>query len=154
MVVLRLLSQDRDERMSILTKIGVSPYVERSNPKPRGYTTPNGRLYQVWQPRGMDYWERLADIINREPIYERDRFMLAMLKPLGIEKGKPFKPDARQTKILTKAALLGEAMAKYKVESTEMDLLNKHLGKYMKLYDYSLPPEVIISDTPKKQDHA
>jgi hypothetical protein len=102
----------------------------------------------------MDYWERLADIINREPIHERDRFMLAMLKPFGIEKGKPFKPDARQTKILTEAALVGEAMAKYKVESTEMDLLNKHLGKYMKLYDYSLPPEVIISDTPKKQDHA
>ena len=90
MVVLRLLSQDRDERMSILKKIGVYPYAERSNPKPRGYTTPNGRPYQVWQPRGMEYWERLADIINREPIHERDRFMLAMLKPLGIEKGKPF----------------------------------------------------------------
>ena len=38
MQVLRLLSEDRDERMSILTKIGVYPYAERSNPKPRGYT--------------------------------------------------------------------------------------------------------------------
>jgi hypothetical protein len=35
-----------------------------------------------------------------------------MLRPLGLEKGKPFKPDARQTKILTEAALVGEAMAK------------------------------------------
>ena len=112
MAVLRLLSQDRDERMGMLEKIGVYPYAERSNPKPRGYTTPNGRPYQVWQPRGMEYWERLADIINREPIHERDRFMLAMLKPLGIEKGKAFKPDARQIKILTEAALVGEAMAK------------------------------------------
>src|SRR4029450_3299099 len=36
----------------------------------------------------------------------------ARSRPLGLEKGKPFKPDARQTKILTDAALVGEAMAK------------------------------------------
>jgi hypothetical protein len=35
-----------------------------------------------------------------------------MLQPLGMEKGKLFKPNARQTKILTDAALVGEAMAK------------------------------------------
>jgi hypothetical protein len=60
----------------------------------------------------MEYWKLLADIINKEPVEERDRFMMAMLKRLGIEKGKPFKPDARQTKILTEAVLVGEAMAK------------------------------------------
>ncbi len=60
----------------------------------------------------MEHWERLADILNREPVFERDRFFLAMLKPLGIEKGKPFNPDERQTKILTEAAFVGEAMAK------------------------------------------
>jgi ribosomal protein L6 len=37
---------------------------------------------------------------------------MAMLKPLGIEKGKPFQPDERQTKLLTEAVLVGEAMAK------------------------------------------
>src|SRR4029077_20599845 len=42
----------------------------------------------------------------------RDIFFHAMLRPLGLEKGKPFKPDVRQTKILTDAALVGEAMAK------------------------------------------
>jgi hypothetical protein len=38
--------------------------------------------------------------------------MMAMLKPLGIEKGKPFNPDDRQKKILTEAALVGETIAK------------------------------------------
>ena len=33
-------------------------------------------------------------------------------RPLGIEKGKPFKPDERQRRILTQATLVGEAMAK------------------------------------------
>jgi hypothetical protein len=63
-------------------------------------------------PRGMQYWERLNDVIQREPVEPQDIFFHAMLRPLGLEKGKPFRPDARQTKILTDAALVGEAMAK------------------------------------------
>jgi len=38
--------------------------------------------------------------------------MMAMLRSLGIEKGKPFQPDARMKKLLTEATLVGEAMAK------------------------------------------
>ena len=61
----------------------------------------------------MAYWERLADIINNEVVQEHDRVMMAMLKPLGIEKGKPFNPTPRQKKkLLEEAALVGEAMAK------------------------------------------
>ena len=37
---------------------------------------------------------------------------MAMLKPLGIEKGKPFKPDARQRAILEEAARIGDAMGR------------------------------------------
>ncbi len=112
LIGIRLMSKDRDDRMATLKKIEIYPYAERANPKPRGYITPNGNSYTSAHPRGMEYWVRLADIINREPVAERDRFMTAMLKPLGIEKGKSFKPDERQKKILTDAVLVGEAMAK------------------------------------------
>ena len=63
------------------------------------------------QPRGLDYWVRLHDIYQREIVDERDRFYLAMLKQLGIEKGKPFEPDERLTEILTTATAAGELMA-------------------------------------------
>ena len=63
-------------------------------------------------PRGMAYWEALNDVIQSEPIMERDRLILAQLRFLGIEKGKPFQPDERQKKILRSAVLVGEAMAK------------------------------------------
>jgi hypothetical protein len=63
-------------------------------------------------PRGMAYWDRIAELIETEPVQERDRFILAQLRFLGIEKGKPFTPDARQQKILSEAAVVGEAMAK------------------------------------------
>jgi hypothetical protein len=109
---IRLMSTERDVRTSVLEKVAIYPYAERSDPKPRGYITPNGKPWLAASPRGMEYWERLADVLNREPVAERDRFFMAMLIQLGIEKGKPFEPDARQQKILEEAALVGEAMAK------------------------------------------
>ena len=39
------------------------------------------------QPRGMDYWVRLHEIYQPEVVDERDRFYMAMLKQLGIERG-------------------------------------------------------------------
>jgi hypothetical protein len=62
--------------------------------------------------RGMDYWKTLHEIINDEPVREQDKAWMALIKPLGIVKGKPFAPDARQTKILTEGAALGELMAR------------------------------------------
>jgi len=112
MLGIRLMSTDKGVRMSILKKIGIYPYAERKDPKPRGYIIPNGKPWLAAHPRGMEYWERLADVLNREPVAERDRFFMAMLRPLGIEKGKPFKPTKRQKLILTQATLVGEAMAK------------------------------------------
>ena len=109
---IRLMPTDRDERMKLLDKVAIYPYSERENPKPRGYITPQGKPWLAAQPRGMTYWKRLADVINKEPVFERDRFFMAMLKPLGIEKGKPFQPNWRQERILIEAALVGEAMAK------------------------------------------
>ncbi|MGD8659674.1 MAG: DUF1254 domain-containing protein [Desulfobacterales bacterium] len=109
---IRLMATERDERMKQLGQIEIYPYAERKNPRPRGYITPNGKSWLAAHPRGLTYWERLADAINREPVFERDRFFMAMLKPLGIEKGKPFKPTKHQKLILTEATLVGEAMAK------------------------------------------
>jgi hypothetical protein len=63
-------------------------------------------------PHGMPYWDSLNDVIQREPVAERDRLTMAQLRFLGIDKGKPFQPDARQRKLLEEGAVVGEAMAK------------------------------------------
>ena len=60
----------------------------------------------------MAYWETLHKILQEEPVEERDRFFMYFLKDMGIEKGKPFNPDARQKEILLDALIVGEAMAK------------------------------------------
>ena len=63
-------------------------------------------------PRGLEYWQTLSAILDAEPVRVVDKAWTAMLLPLGIEKGKPFTPDERQTAILLKGAAMGELMAR------------------------------------------
>lgn len=109
---LRLMSTDEQVRKDALSQINIYPYADRDRPVANRVLSTDGQAWEGYQPRGLDYFERLAEILNREVVDERDRFFHAMLKPLGIEKGKPFKPNERQKRILTDAALVGEAMAK------------------------------------------
>lgn len=112
LIGIRLMATDEATRLADLEKIKIYPYAERSKPRPRGYIRPEGKQWMAAAPKGFTYFERLAEWLQKEPVAERDRFYMAMLKPLGIEKGKPFQPTAKQKSILTEAALVGEAMAK------------------------------------------
>lgn len=107
----RALDPDPAKADAWVKQLRLYPYAERDNPPVSRFLRPEGRKWSQVPPRGLAYWERLANIINREPVAERDRFFMAMLKPLGIEKGKPFAPDARQAKLLEEATFVGESMA-------------------------------------------
>jgi len=108
----RLTDPDPASAKEALSQLRMYPYAQRGNPPQMDVLDVGSKEWSGVPPRGMAFWQRLDDVIQREPIEPRDIFFHAMLKPLGLEKGKPFKPDARQTKILTQAALVGEAMAK------------------------------------------
>jgi hypothetical protein len=111
-VGVRITVTDPKEAATLLAQLRVYPYAQRANPPAAKVVGPQGKRWSGMPPRGMEYWRRLNEVIQREPVEEHDRFFHAMLRPLGFEKGKPFYPDARQTKILNDAALLGEAMAR------------------------------------------
>jgi hypothetical protein len=110
----RVIETDPAKAAALETGIKAFPYSQRDNPPASRFLTPapDKQLSLTGPPRGIEYWERLAQVINEEPVEARDRFFMAMLRPLGIEKGKPFNPDARQKKLLLDAAVVGEAMAK------------------------------------------
>lgn len=108
----RIFAETSEEKDVMAEQILIYPYAERdSKPEKTRLIRPTTSPVQA-QPRGMAYWEMLAYTLNNEPVAERDRFFMAMLQPLGIEKGKSFSPDARQRKILEEAAFVGESMAK------------------------------------------
>jgi len=113
MFIGRAFVKDGDVKSAVdtLTGIKVYPLAQASAPPQTRIVHGGDRPMNSIAPRGFEYWELLADVIKAEPVEERDRFFHAMLKPLGIEKGKPFAPDARQKKILTEAAEVGFLMA-------------------------------------------
>jgi hypothetical protein len=57
----------------------------------------------------LRYWEVLHGVVDSEPPLEELRGQYGELAALGIEKGKPFNPDARMKRILERAAREGAA---------------------------------------------
>lgn len=107
----RILTQDPAEGDRILNSYQVHPAKDSASPRKTRIVTPGGRPWSGTHPVGMAYWARLDEILQIEPVQEEDRLFMAMLKPLGLEKGKAFKPNAAQTRALTDGAEIGQLMA-------------------------------------------
>jgi hypothetical protein len=107
----RTLDPDPTHADALVHAVRIYPYADRHDPAPTRIVSPDGRAWTGDQPRGLEYWRRLHSIYQSEIVEERDRFYLAMLKQLGIEKGKPFEPDDRLIRILEEGATAGELMA-------------------------------------------
>jgi hypothetical protein len=103
---------DVPDAVQRVKQLRIYPWSERAQPKPTKFVSISGVEIDTTPPGGLEFWARLSGFINNNPVQERDRFFMAMLKPLGIEKDKPFSPDARQSAILEEAATLGDAMGR------------------------------------------
>src|SRR6516165_11637374 len=104
----RALDPDPNVAEEVARKHKVYAWKDRDNPPATKFIPVGGKDWASSQPINLDYWKYLSDVLQPEPVEDRDRVMMGMLKPLGIEKGKPFNPDDRQKKILNEAALVGE----------------------------------------------
>ena len=77
---------------------------DAANPKPTRVLDGWDKAWHSLPVYDITWFQHLAEFINDEPIRDRDKAMIGMISTLGIEKGKPFKPDAKTTKILNAAA--------------------------------------------------
>ena len=62
----------------------------------------------AWE-NNMQFWQELYEVINAEPPNPHFHYFYGELAALGMEKGKPFNPDAHMSAILEKAAKIGNA---------------------------------------------
>jgi hypothetical protein len=99
-------------------RIQVYPLAKAASPPPTFYADANDVLFDA----NIQYDSRFFDSLNRmvqaEPWLERDRAMINTLKSLGIEKGKPYNPDAQTQKLLDAAAAQAHAFLDVLFEAT------------------------------------
>jgi hypothetical protein len=77
---------------------------ELPNPKPTKFVDPLDMRFSTLAPFDETYFDDLYQIFNVENAYPRDKVMMGMLASLGIEKGKPYKPDEKTKKAMRAAA--------------------------------------------------
>lgn len=85
---------------------------DAANPPPMKFIKASGKRFNTIGAGTYQFYEDINNIVQYEPNDAFSPVILGQLAALGIEKGKPFKPDARMKKILTEAAAVGDATAR------------------------------------------
>ncbi len=80
------------------------PLSQAANPPETKFVDAINVVFDSTIPYDLRFFQMLDRFVQREPWLERDKVMIDQLKTIGIEKGKPFTPDADTRKILTAAA--------------------------------------------------
>lgn len=109
----RLLGADKEKAIAeLVPQIKTYTWTVEGTGEPMSARPAGDKKWSQMPPRGVAYWDSLNEVIQRNPIDERDRLILAQLRFLGIERGRRFQPDERQSRILADGVVVGEAMAK------------------------------------------
>lgn len=90
----------------------IYPLSAAANPPSVSFVDMSGKPFNMVNPAGYRYWELLNQVVQEEPSESLDPVSLGFYAALGIEKGKPFAPDARMKQILSEAAQVGDATAR------------------------------------------
>ena len=85
-------------------RIRFYPLSQAAKPPPTVFIDAVDTVFDSTIPYDLRFFETLDRVVQREPWLERDKVMIDQLKTIGIEKGKPFNPDANTQTILTAAA--------------------------------------------------
>jgi len=79
------------------------PLSQASNPPETKFVDAINVLFDSTIPYDVRFYEALDRFMQREPWIDRDRVMIDQLRTIGIEKGKPFKPDEKTKQVLNDA---------------------------------------------------
>jgi hypothetical protein len=97
---------EEDERRAdaLVGQIRIYPLAKAGNPPAQRFVSMTDTEYDGLVHYDESLYISLARMLNEEPVQSQDLQMMGMLRPLGIEKGKEFKPDAETLAQLKSAA--------------------------------------------------
>jgi hypothetical protein len=95
--------EDVAKAVAYAKRIKVYLLSQAANPPPTTFVDASTALYDSSIPYDIRFFQSLDHMVQAEPWLERDRAMIDQLKAIGIERGKPFQPDAGMRKTLNGA---------------------------------------------------
>jgi hypothetical protein len=90
----------------------IYPLAQADNPPKLNFVNMSGKPFNMVAPADDRFWTLLNDVVQSEPTDTMDPTTLGFWASVGIQKGKPFAPDARMKKILEEAARVGDATSR------------------------------------------
>jgi hypothetical protein len=90
-------------------RLRLYPLSRAANPPSTTFVDASNVVFDSTIEYDLRFFESLNDMVQAEPWLDRDRAMIDPLKSIGIERGKPFKPDAKTKRILAEAVLEAKA---------------------------------------------
>lgn len=94
-------------------RVKVYPLSKASNPPATTFIDASNVVYDANIPYDINFFKSLDTMIQAEPWLVRDKAMIEQLRTIGIERGKPFNPDARMQEILTSALKTAKEWLEY-----------------------------------------
>jgi hypothetical protein len=114
LLAIRALPENGDAKaaMDALRSIKIYPLSTASAPKPLEYvdvTQKRINMTPLGLEESLDFWRKLHQVIDSEPLVETFRPMYGLLATLGIEKGKPLELNSPSPPIKRMKAILQQA---------------------------------------------
>jgi len=92
--------------------IKIYPLSRRNSPPGMEFISGSGKPFNTIHANNFKFYEELHAVIDREPVSLLEPHLRGIFASVGIEKGKPFAPDARMKRLLTEAVAIGNATAR------------------------------------------
>jgi hypothetical protein len=95
--------EDTANALALVKKMRVYPLWQAASPPAPRHIDIAGILFDGIVRFDDSFYDSLARMVNEEPVLRRDLVAMAQLRSLGIEKGRPFRPDQLTRNILKEA---------------------------------------------------
>ena len=82
----------------------IYPLAEAAAPRPMAFADISRNAFPGTPRFDRSYFQHIDQLVQEEPVLEHNKAMMKLLAILGIEKGRPFRPDQRAGRILDRAA--------------------------------------------------
>jgi len=92
--------------------IKIYPLASAQNPPKMEFISSSKKVFNTIHANNFEFFKELDHVIQKEPVEMIDSELRGLIASIGLQKGKPFKPDARMKKILTDAVAVGNATAR------------------------------------------